>query len=124
MYRRSGRPASLSLATSTAIIFLAIAGSTAAAAATHDLLTTEFSHTGGGPTSAVMASIISKLPPVTPPKDGVRDGGKLMRTVHLSGDYQGDVPLILVRVGRFARVFVAAHIKLFTQLALIHAPGA
>ena len=54
-----------------------------------------YHHTGGGLTSVVMDSVISKLPPVTPPKDGVRDGAKLMRTVHLSGDYQGDVPMIL-----------------------------
>ena len=56
---------------------------------------TEYHHTGGGLTSAVMSSLISKLPPVTPPKSGVRDGARLMRTVRLSGDYQGDVSLIL-----------------------------
>jgi hypothetical protein len=55
----------------------------------------ELTHTGGGLTSDVMASVISKLLPVTPPKDGVRDGSKLMRTVRLTGDYHGDVPLIL-----------------------------
>eukprot|EP01052_Picozoa_sp_SAG31_P010918 SAG31_NODE_607_length_13606_cov_11.366699_14_plen_390_part_00 len=51
-------------------------------------------HSGGGLTSVVQESIISKLPPVTPPTTGVRSG-KLMRTVHLSGAYQADVPLIL-----------------------------
>jgi parallel beta-helix repeat protein len=56
--------------------------------------TNEYIHTGGGLTSAVMSSIISKLPVVTPPKDGVRDDS-LMRTVRLSGDYKGDEPLIL-----------------------------
>ena len=42
-----------------------------------------------------MASIISKLPPVTANSSGVRDGEQLMRTVRLSGDYQADVPLLL-----------------------------
>ena len=42
-----------------------------------------------------MSSVISKLPPVSPPDSGVRDGDKLMRTVRLSGDYQSDVPLII-----------------------------
>lgn len=42
-----------------------------------------------------MASIVSKLPPVSPPTNGVRDGDKLMRTVRLSGDYRSDVPIIL-----------------------------
>ena len=55
----------------------------------------EYRHSGGGLTSVVMASIISKLPPVSPPTDGVRDGDKLMRTVRLSGAYQSDVPIIL-----------------------------
>eukprot|EP01047_Picozoa_sp_COSAG01_P098823 COSAG01_NODE_28946_length_649_cov_0.529091_1_plen_40_part_10 len=40
-----------------------------------------------------MASIVSKLPPVSPPTNGVRDGDKLMRTVRLSGDYRSDVPI-------------------------------
>ena len=47
-----------------------------------------YRHTGGGLTSIVMRDVISKLPPVTPPHDGVRDGSKLMRTVYLIGDYQ------------------------------------
>ena len=55
----------------------------------------EYSHSGGGLTSTVMASVIAKLPQVTPPKSGVRDGDTLMRTVRLSGAYQADVPLIL-----------------------------
>lgn len=55
----------------------------------------EHAHTGGGPTSVVMRTLISKLPPVPPPPDGVRDGDKLMRTVRLTGDYQADAPLIL-----------------------------
>jgi hypothetical protein len=54
----------------------------------------EYQHTGGGLTSVVMDSIISKLPPVHPNSSGVR-GDSLMRTVRLSGDYQADVPLIL-----------------------------
>ena len=54
----------------------------------------EYYHSGGGLTSTVMASIIAKLPPVTPPKSGVRDD-TLMRTVRLSGAYKSDVPLIL-----------------------------
>ena len=54
----------------------------------------EYHHRGGGLTSAVMASIISKLPPLTPPA-GVRDGDALMRTVRLTGAYEADVPLIL-----------------------------
>ena len=54
----------------------------------------EYTHFGGGLTSVVMSSIISKLPPVTPPKDGVR-GDSLMRTVRLTGAYRGDVPMIL-----------------------------
>ena len=54
----------------------------------------EFRHRGGGLTSDVMASIISKLPPLTPPA-GVRDGDALMRTVRLTGAYEADVPLIL-----------------------------
>ena len=41
-----------------------------------------------------MSSIISKLPAVTPKKDGVRDD-TLMRTVRLTGDYRGDEPMIL-----------------------------
>jgi parallel beta-helix repeat protein len=53
-------------------------------------------HTGGGLTSTVMDSIISKLPPVKPPlHSGLRDGNRLMHTVRLSGAYQADVPLIL-----------------------------
>ena len=55
----------------------------------------EYRHTGGGPTSAVMRTIISKLPAVTPPSSGVRDGGALMRTVRLTGAYSADVPLVL-----------------------------
>eukprot|EP01051_Picozoa_sp_SAG22_P028099 SAG22_NODE_9749_length_572_cov_0.619450_1_plen_112_part_01 len=55
----------------------------------------EYRHSGGGLTSAVMASIVSKLPPVSPPTNGVRYGDKLMRTVRLSGDYRSDVPIIL-----------------------------
>ena len=55
----------------------------------------EFRHRGGGLTSDVMASIISKLPPVTTNSSGVRDARQLMRTVRLSGDYQADVPLLL-----------------------------
>lgn len=55
----------------------------------------EYRHTGGGLSSNVMRTIISKLPPITPPTTGVRDGGKLMRTVHLQGHYMGDVPLVL-----------------------------
>ena len=55
----------------------------------------EHTHRGGGLTSGVMASIISKLPPVTANSSGVRDGKQLMRTVRLSGDYQADVPLLL-----------------------------
>ena len=47
-----------------------------------------YRHAGGGLTSIVVRDVISKLPPVTPPHDGVRDGSKLMRTVHLIGDYQ------------------------------------
>jgi len=54
----------------------------------------EYRHTGGGLTSVVMASIISMLPPVTPPKAGVRPGS-LMHTVRLCGAYQADVPLVL-----------------------------
>eukprot|EP01043_Picozoa_sp_COSAG02_P053915 COSAG02_NODE_6025_length_3866_cov_3.783913_3_plen_163_part_00 len=54
----------------------------------------EYAHVGGGLTSTVMSSIISKLPPVTPPNDGVR-GDTLMRTVRLTGDYQGDETIIL-----------------------------
>ena len=54
----------------------------------------EYHHRGGGLTSTVMASIISKLPPLTPPA-GVRDGDALMRTVRLTGAYEADVPLIL-----------------------------
>lgn len=53
-----------------------------------------YTHVGGGLTSAVMRSTISKLPPVTPPNDGVRDDS-LMRTVQLTGHYKGDEPLIL-----------------------------
>ena len=49
---------------------------------------------GGGLTSAVMRSIISKLPPVTQPRQGVRDD-VLMRTVRLTGDYQADETIIL-----------------------------
>lgn len=52
-------------------------------------------HRGGGLTSDVMASIISRLPPVTPPTSGVRDGDELMRTVRLSGAYLADVPIVL-----------------------------
>ena len=55
----------------------------------------EYRHSGGGLTSAVMASIIAKLPAVTPPKSGVREGDRLMRIVRLSGAYQADVPIIL-----------------------------
>eukprot|EP01048_Picozoa_sp_COSAG05_P015989 COSAG05_NODE_2000_length_3723_cov_3.494757_1_plen_167_part_00 len=65
-----------------------------AAAALPPAAVGKYTHAGGGLTSIVMSSIISKLPPVTPPKDGVR-GDTLMRTVRLSGDYQGDAPLIL-----------------------------
>ena len=54
----------------------------------------EHTHRGGGLTSDVMASIISKLPPLTPPA-GVRDGDALMRTVRLTGAYEADAPLIL-----------------------------
>ncbi len=55
----------------------------------------EYAHVGGGLTSAVMSSIISKLPIVTPAStDGVRDD-RLMRTVRLNGNYQGDQPMIL-----------------------------
>lgn len=50
--------------------------------------TMEFRHSGGGLSSNVMRTVIAKLPPVTPPASGVRDGEKLMRTVRLSGDYQ------------------------------------
>ena len=42
-----------------------------------------------------MSSVISKLPPMTPGGSGVREGSELMRTVHLRGDYQADVPLLL-----------------------------
>ena len=72
----------------------------AAAAAQHEEaalrspLAGEYVHFGGGLTSTVMSSIISKLPPVTPPKDGVRDD-TMMRTVRLTGDYQGDETIIL-----------------------------
>ena len=55
----------------------------------------EYRPRGGGLTSTVMASIISKLPPLTPPATGVRDGDALMRTVRLTGAYEADVPLIL-----------------------------
>ena len=55
----------------------------------------EYCHSGGGLTSFIMASIISKLPPLTPPASGVRDGDTLMRTVRLTGAYKADVPLIL-----------------------------
>ena len=48
----------------------------------------QYHHTGGGPTSVVMRDVISKLPPVQPNVNGVRDGDKLMRTVTLNGDYQ------------------------------------
>jgi len=55
-----------------------------------------YHHSGGGLTSVVMASIISKLPPVKPPTAGaVRDGDTMMRTVRLSGAYEADVPIIL-----------------------------
>eukprot|EP01052_Picozoa_sp_SAG31_P031091 SAG31_NODE_3261_length_4483_cov_3.272582_2_plen_108_part_00 len=49
-------------------------GTVAAAAAPIDPLAVakEYTHVGGGLTSAVMSSIISKLPPVAPPTDGVR----------------------------------------------------
>jgi hypothetical protein len=57
---------------------------------------TEYSHRGGGLTSAVMASVIGKLPPVKPPSGvAVHSGSELMRTVRLSGDYRADVPLVL-----------------------------
>ena len=66
----------------------------AAGAAT--AMASEYRHSGGGLTSVVMDTIISKLPPPpTPPKSGVRSGEALMRTVRLSGAYQADVPLIL-----------------------------
>ena len=42
-----------------------------------DAAAEEYTHFGGGLTSVVMSSIISRLPPVTPPKDGVR-GDSLM----------------------------------------------
>jgi hypothetical protein len=71
----------------TALAFVGVA----AAAAERPSL----SHSGGGLTSAVMASIISKLPVLPPPKPGVRSGERLMRTVRLSGAYHADVPLIL-----------------------------
>ena len=59
-------------------------------------MASEYRHSGGGLTSVVMDTIISKLPPPpTPPKSGVRSGEALMRTVRLSGAYQADVPLIL-----------------------------
>ena len=79
----------------------AAAGAAAAAAAREDgalhhpaLADNEYIHVGGGLTSKVMSSIISKLPPLTLPKDGVRDD-MLMRTVRLTGDYQGDETIIL-----------------------------
>ena len=66
----------------------------------------EHTHRGGGLTSGVMASIISKLPPVTTNSSGgLYDGKQLMRTVRLSGDYQADVPLLLPS---------------FTCIALVH----
>lgn len=55
----------------------------------------EWRHSGGGLTSVVMATIVDKLPPVSPPASGVRDGNRLMRTIRLSGNYRGDVPLVL-----------------------------
>ena len=56
----------------------------------------ELMHKGGGLTSEVMRSTISKLPPPPAPSpSGVNDGSKLMRTVHLEGDYEADVPLII-----------------------------
>eukprot|EP01043_Picozoa_sp_COSAG02_P033419 COSAG02_NODE_2279_length_9234_cov_37.573071_7_plen_647_part_00 len=74
------------------LILVHVAALQHAAAALHR----EHHHSGGGLTSAVMDSIISKLPPVTPPPNsGLRDGKQLMRTVHLTGAYQADVPLIL-----------------------------
>ena len=52
-------------------------------------------HTGGGLISSVMADIIDKLPYIPRPPGHVINGTKLMRRVHLSGDYKADVPLVL-----------------------------
>jgi hypothetical protein len=51
-------------------------------------------HSGGGPISAVMASVISKLPPLEP-TGPVKNATKLVRTVKLSGHYTADVVLRL-----------------------------
>lgn len=52
-------------------------------------------HTGGGLISEVMETIISKLPFIPRPNATVINGTKLMRQVHLHGDYKADVTLVL-----------------------------
>jgi hypothetical protein len=107
LWRRGGGAVPLLL-----LLFLPCA---LAAVAEEEVAAVVYRHKGGGLLSAVMSSIIHKLPPLPPQGRPLINGTALMRTVHLDGAYQADVALVLPS---FTRIVLSEGSTVTPTLAL------